>query len=31
MDGACTTHGVEEERIEVFGGKARRKRTSRKT
>jgi hypothetical protein len=31
MDRACSTHGREYEYIEDFGGKARRKETTRKT
>jgi hypothetical protein len=30
MDRACSTHGGEEESIEAFSGKARRKDTTRK-
>jgi hypothetical protein len=31
MGGACSTNGVEEERVWVIGGEARRKETARKT
>jgi hypothetical protein len=31
IDRACNTHGEKEERIYGFGGKARRKQTTRKT
>jgi hypothetical protein len=30
MGGACNTNGEEEEHVKVFGGKARRKETTRK-
>jgi hypothetical protein len=31
MSGACSTNGEEEERVQVVGGKARGKETTRKT
>jgi hypothetical protein len=31
MNGSCSTYGVEEERVEVIGGKAGGKETTRKT